>query len=87
MNKRVKDPNKRELLVPTEAPHPFGCKRPALEQNFYEALNQDNVDIADISTHPILEITEKGVKTTEREHELDVLIFATGEWHVGKLLF
>ena len=39
-----------------------------------------------VCTLALLEITsDKGVKTTEKEHELDVLIFMTGEWHVGKL--
>lgn len=79
VRERVKDPRKCELLAPAVPPHPFGCKRPSLEQYVYEIFDQDNVDIVDINADPILEITPKGVKTTEREHELDVLILATGE--------
>ena len=78
VSERVKDPIKRELLAPTVAPHPFGCKRPCLEQSFYEVFNQDNVDLVDVNVNPILEITPKGVKTTDKEYELDVLILATG---------
>jgi cation diffusion facilitator CzcD-associated flavoprotein CzcO len=33
---RVKNPEKRALLLPEEPPHPFGVKRPCLEQNYYE---------------------------------------------------
>ena len=75
---RVKDPKKRELLAPAVPPHPIGCKRPSLEQYFYEIFNQDNVDLVDINASPILEITPKGVKTTEKEYEFDVLVLATG---------
>ena len=75
---RVKDSKKRELLAPAVPPHPIGCKRPCLEQYFYEIFNQDNVDLVDINASPILEITPKGVKTTEKEYEFDVLVLATG---------
>lgn len=79
VGERIKDANKRELLAPAVAPHPFGCKRPCLEQCFYEVVNQDNIDIVDVNSNPILEITPKGVKTTEKEYELDVLVLATGK--------
>ncbi|KIJ64835.1 hypothetical protein HYDPIDRAFT_131981 [Hydnomerulius pinastri MD-312] len=81
---RVKDPKKRELLAPLVPPHPFGCKRPCLEQYFYEIFNQDNVDLVDINASPILEITPKGVRTTKEEYEFDVLVLATGfDTYVG----
>ena len=78
VGERVKDPIKCELLAPVLPPHPFGCKRPCQEQYFYEIFNQGNIDLVDISANPILEITPQGVKTTENEYELDVLILATG---------
>ncbi|KAG9311543.1 cyclohexanone monooxygenase [Chiua virens] len=87
VGERIKDSKKRELLAPTVPPHPFGCKRPSQEQCFYEVFNQDNVDIVDINAKPILEITPKGVRTTDKEYELDVLILATGfDTHVGAIL-
>ncbi|KAI9458454.1 cyclohexanone monooxygenase [Boletus coccyginus] len=87
VSERIKDHKKRELLAPTIPPHPFGCKRPSQEQHYYEIFNQDNVDVVDIKANPILEITPKGVKTTEKEYELDVLILATGfDTHTGEFM-
>ncbi|KAG4073770.1 hypothetical protein HA402_000994 [Bradysia odoriphaga] len=76
---RINDPVKQELLAPTIAPHPFGTKRPSLEQRYYEVYNQDNVDIIDIRQSPIVEITERGIKT-EKEGvvDVDIIVFATG---------
>jgi cation diffusion facilitator CzcD-associated flavoprotein CzcO len=42
------------------------------------AYNRDNVRLVDINETPIERITEKGVKTSAEEHELDILIYATG---------
>ncbi|OAX81965.1 hypothetical protein ACJ72_03694 [Emergomyces africanus] len=75
---RIKDPRKRDILAPMVQPHAFGCKRVSLEQDYYDVFNQDNVDVLDIKTHPIVEITTKGIKTTEKEIEADLLILATG---------
>ncbi|MSR14832.1 MAG: NAD(P)/FAD-dependent oxidoreductase [Gammaproteobacteria bacterium] len=73
---RVKDPVVAEKLVPKD--HPFGSKRIPLETGYYEAYNQDNVLLVDVSGCPIESITEKGVKTGDAEYELDVIIYATG---------
>ncbi|KAK6441046.1 hypothetical protein LTR95_002727 [Oleoguttula sp. CCFEE 5521] len=78
VRKRVKNPEKQELLAPTVAPHPWGTKRPSLEQRFYEVVDQDHVDIIDINKHPITEVTETGIRTDKGFIELDVLILATG---------
>jgi cation diffusion facilitator CzcD-associated flavoprotein CzcO len=78
VRKRIPDPKKAELLAPTKAPHPWGTKRPSLEQNFYEVMSQDNVDLIDINTDKILEITEKGVRTESGVVEVDILVLATG---------
>lgn len=75
---RVKDPEKQRLLAPEKAPHPWGTKRPSLEQRFYEVVDQDHVKIIDINEHPVQEVTEKGIKTDLGEEELDVIILATG---------
>ncbi len=40
---RIKDPALAELLAPTKPIHPYGAKRPSLEQNFFEIFNQPNV--------------------------------------------
>jgi cation diffusion facilitator CzcD-associated flavoprotein CzcO len=75
---RIKDPAVAEKLAPAEPPHPFGTKRPSLEQWYYEVFNQDNVTLVDVSTDPIEEITPTGVRTSSRHHDLDLLVLATG---------
>lgn len=75
---RINDPLLAKKLAPTDPPHPFGVKRPSLEQWYYEIFNQDNVSLVDLREAPIEKITRKGILTTACEHELDVLVFATG---------
>lgn len=75
---RIKDPVTAEMLAPTEPPHPFGTKRPSLEQWYYEVFNQDNVTLVDVRSEPIEEITTTGVRTVDRHVELDILVLATG---------
>lgn len=57
-------------------------ERPCLEQNYYEVLDRDNVDIVDISAkggNEIVEFTETGIKTKDgKHHEFDVVALATG---------
>ncbi len=73
---RVKDPVVAEKLVPKD--HPFGSKRIPLETEYYEAYNRDNVLLVDLKETPIESITPKGIKTSEKEYEFDVIIYATG---------
>jgi cyclohexanone monooxygenase len=75
---RIKDPALAEKLAPTDPLHPFGVKRPSLEQNYYEVYNQDNVTLVDLRENPIQRVTERGVETADGVHELDVLVLATG---------
>lgn len=76
---RINDPEMQRKLAPAVQPHPFGTKRPALEQEYFEVYNQPNVTLVDVNENPIIEITPKGVKTRDgAEHELDILALATG---------
>ncbi len=75
---RIKDPRLAEIYAPKEPPHPYGVKRPSLEQNFYEVVQRDNVDVVDLKHETIECFTEKGIKTSEREYEFDVIVLATG---------
>jgi cyclohexanone monooxygenase len=75
---RISDPRIAEKLAPTEPPHPFGAKRPSLEQTYYDAFNQPNVELVDLKEAPIERITPLGVRTREREHVTDLLVLATG---------
>jgi len=73
---RVKDPITAEKLVPKN--HGFGTRRVPMETNYYEVYNQPNVTLVDLRETPIERITEKGVKTSEKSYDLDILIYATG---------
>ena len=75
---RINDPAVAEILAPTEPIHPFGVKRPSLEQHFYEIFNQRNVSLVDLRTTPIERVTRSGIKTAAGEHDLDILVLATG---------
>ncbi|TCP95869.1 cyclohexanone monooxygenase [Sphingomonas sp. PP-F2F-A104-K0414] len=73
---RIDDPEKAKILVPTT--HSYGTKRPPFETNYFEAFNQDNVDIVDLRSDPIVSFTQAGIKTASREFEFDVIVLATG---------
>ncbi|KAL4945772.1 hypothetical protein BDV06DRAFT_229954 [Aspergillus oleicola] len=76
IRQRVKDRDTAEKLIPKC--HGFGTKRVPLESGYFEAFNQPNVRLVDVKSDPIEGITEYGVKTGDREYELDILIYATG---------
>ena len=73
---RVKDPAVAEKLIPTN--HGFGTRRVPLESGYYEVYNQPNVRLVDLRATPIERITPAGVKTSDTEYAVDMLIYATG---------
>jgi len=73
---RVKDPEVAEKLIPRD--HGFGVQRVPLETYYYEAYNRDNVHLVDISETPIVSVTERGLRTTERDYDFDIIVYATG---------
>ncbi|CAG8891791.1 unnamed protein product [Penicillium egyptiacum] len=76
---RIQDPKKQDLLAPLVPPHPFGAKRPSLEQDFYEQFNKPNVHIVDTESNPIVDVTPTGIATTDgKVHEVDIIAVATG---------
>ncbi|KAF2213457.1 hypothetical protein CERZMDRAFT_58188 [Cercospora zeae-maydis SCOH1-5] len=78
---RVKNEEKKKILFPEQKPHPFGVKRPCLEQNYYEVLDRDNVRIVNINEQngtPIERFTEKGIVANGEEIEFDIIGLATG---------
>jgi cation diffusion facilitator CzcD-associated flavoprotein CzcO len=75
---RIKNPVKREILAPLEPPHWFATKRPCLEQDYYEAIDQDNVTVVDLKATPIEAFTEKGIQFSDRHEDYDIVIYATG---------
>ena len=76
IRQRVKDPKVAEKLIPKD--HGFGVQRVPLETNYYEAYNRPNVQLVDISETPLKRVTEKGLLTSEREYEFDIIVYATG---------
>jgi cation diffusion facilitator CzcD-associated flavoprotein CzcO len=71
----VKDPETAAAMVPD---HPFACKRPIIDQGYYETFNRDNVTLVDLRKAPISEVTPAGISTERDSYELDVIIYATG---------
>jgi len=76
IRRRVKDPAVAEKLIPRD--HGFGVQRVPMETRYLEAYNRDNVHLVDISETPIVEVTETGLSTTERDYEFDIIVYATG---------
>lgn len=73
---RVHDPITAERLIPKD--HGFGTRRVPLETKYFEAYNRDNVHLIDINETPIERITPTGIRTSYREFEFDLIIYATG---------
>ena len=71
----VNDPERAKLLSPQ---HVMGCKRPALENGYFETFNQPNVDLVDISANPIRSISPSAIHLQDQEYPLQAIVMATG---------
>ena len=71
----VDDPATARALTPS---HPFACKRPIIDQGYYETFNRNNVTLVDLRADPIESVCPNGIQTAAGLHELDVIIYATG---------
>lgn len=76
IRKRVRDPKVAELLIPQD--HGFGVQRLPMETNYFEAYNRDNVELVNLKATPIERITPTGLRTADRDFELDIIVYATG---------
>jgi cation diffusion facilitator CzcD-associated flavoprotein CzcO len=73
VRKEVKDPELQEKLIPR---YSLGCKRPGFHNEYLATYNRANVSL---ETDPIDRITTDSVIThTGTEHQVDVLVLATG---------
>ena len=72
----VKDPAVAEKLTPKT--YPYGTKRQPLDTNYFETFNKPNVELVDVNETPIEEITGQGIRTSEKEYPLDIIVYATG---------
>jgi cation diffusion facilitator CzcD-associated flavoprotein CzcO len=69
----VQDPKVREELTPE---YRLGCKRPSFSNEYVRSFNRENVRL---ETTAIDAVVSGGVRTADGvEHELDVLVLATG---------
>ncbi|MBV1850297.1 flavin-containing monooxygenase [Catellatospora tritici] len=79
LRRSIPDPALRAKLTPA---YTMGCKRVLLSNDYYPALNRDNVEVV---TEAISRVTPTGVVTADgREHPVDTIIFGTG-FHVTDL--
>jgi cyclohexanone monooxygenase len=76
VRKRVHDPETAEALIPKD--YRMGCKRLVVEIDYFETYNRDNVTLVDLRKGGITEITPTSVRTEQGDHEIDVLVLATG---------
>ena len=72
----VKDPEVARKLLPSG--YPIATKRLPLDQGYFETYNRDNVTLVDLREEPIEGIVANGIQTSEKLHELEALVFATG---------
>ncbi len=76
IRRRVNDPSIAEKLIPKD--HGFGVQRVPMETRYYEAYNKANVHLVDIADTPIERITPTGIRTTQRDYDFDIIVYATG---------
>lgn len=82
---QIEDPVLRSKLTPSD--FPFGTRRPSVDSGYFKAFNRPNVSLVDLRETPIVEFTEKGIRTTEAELAFDIIIYATGfDAFTGSLL-
>src|SRR5262249_28070848 len=54
------------------------AKRPPIDTNYFETFNRDNVALVDLRATPIVAITPIGIRTSQTEYPVDIIVFATG---------
>ncbi|KAI3394320.1 hypothetical protein diail_2914 [Diaporthe ilicicola] len=79
VHERMTDPVKRELMAPPMAWMPLVGKRPVLERDYYESIDQPHVELVHLKKTPITHFTSDGIVTSDGvTHEADIVVFATG---------
>ena len=71
----VKDPETARKLLPD---YHFGTKRLILDNGYFETYNRDNVSLVDLREDPIESFSSSAVHTKHDDHEIDMLVLATG---------
>lgn len=79
VHERMTDKRKAEILAPEKPPYPFAGKRPSLEQDYYEQMDQPHVTLVDVKATPVTHVVSNGIVTADGTvHEADLIIMATG---------
>ena len=85
IRQKINDPRTAAIL--TDIDHPYASKRPPIDNEYFETFNRANVSLVDLRSTPIECITERGIKTSDAQYDLDIIIFATGyDGMTGSLL-
>lgn len=71
-----------ELFAKVWPDYPVGCKRVLFSNAYLPALRRSNVELV---TDPIEQITAEGIRTARHDHDIDVIIYATGFTATGFL--
>ena len=72
----VRDPALAEKLCPFD--HPIGTRRLCVDSDYYASFNRDNVTLVDAREEAIVEINATGIRTTQGQRDVDLIIFALG---------
>lgn len=78
---RIRDPVKRDILVPLDPPHHMLTKRSGAENDYYECMDQENVRVVDVKSTPIESFTREGIRIGGSQPEdlgFDIIALATG---------
>lgn len=73
---RIADPVLAEKLVPRA--FPVLTKRLIADTGYYEAFNEHDIELVDISTSQISEIDSCGIIVDGRHYDVDAIVLATG---------
>ena len=73
---KVEDQDVAEKLVDID--FPIGARRLIVDIDYFETYNRPNVTLVDVKAAAITEITSRGVRTSDADYDLDVLVYATG---------
>ena len=79
VKQRLTDPKKQAIMAPDTPHYHIGTKRFPLEHDYYDILNQDNVELVDLTKTGLKSFEEKGMRMDDGTlREFDVVVLATG---------
>lgn len=79
VHERMSDLAKKDLVAPAQLWMHISSKRPVLEMDYYEKIDQPNVKLVHLKKTPITRFASHGVVTSDGvNHDADIVISATG---------